>query len=185
MRAHSRAGFTVTEILVAIAVFAVVAGAITPIVVKQIERARKARALQDIATLAESIHTFRQDVKDYPDRRGGVSRGVGYLLSDGDAPSGLGKWKGPASDVAGHLVENTPEGSPYPTTGVAIWSGPYLPRSPADPWGRAYAVSVAGIRGDSGLRGWILSAGPNGRVETDDGDEEIPDGSDDVGWRIR
>ena len=54
---------------------------------------------------------------------------------------------------------------------VAAWNGPYVNSDPIDPWGRAYVLSVKGMRGGAGARGWILSAGPNGRIETDDGDE--------------
>lgn len=178
-------GFTITEILIAVAVMAILAGALAPLAVKQITRAQRARALREVSTLAESVHTFRRDVKAFPDRSGGAQGAVGYLLTAGTAPTGLASWQGPSGLAADHLVNNSPSGSNYPTTGVAAWNGPYLPNNPTDPWGNAYAISVAGMRGDGSLRGWVLSAGPNGVLETDDGSAQIAASSDDLGWRLR
>lgn len=62
--------------------------------------------------------------------------------------------------------------------GVDHWSGPYLDDLPPDPWGRAFVVTVAGFP-DARQRVWILSAGPNGRLETTSRDH-APHG-DDIG----
>jgi hypothetical protein len=73
-------------------------------------------------------------------------------------------------------VRNDPNGdglvnaSDYPRTGRG-WQGPYVARLGLDPWGNAYIVSVGAMQ-SGGLpvaprtRGWILSAGPNGILDT-------------------
>ncbi|MCP3979496.1 MAG: prepilin-type N-terminal cleavage/methylation domain-containing protein [bacterium] len=178
-------GFTLTEILVALAVLTILVGSLTPVAIHQIGRAREARALEEIGALAEAVHSFRQDVKSFPDRKGGKPQKLGYLLTDGKKPKGLGSWSGPSGSIAQHLIENNPAGKDYETSGLAAWRGPYIAKDPADPWGRAYVLAVSGFRNQVGARGWILSAGPNGVLETDDGDTEIAASSDDLGWRLR
>lgn len=184
-RGSGSSGYTLSEIVVTLAVITILAGSLAPLVAHQVSRARRARALRDIAAIAQAVQAFREDVRAWPDRSGGSSGVLGYLLTAGTAPGGLGGWQGPAGRTAQHLVDNDPPGTDYPETGNTAWRGPYLPNDPTDPWGHAYVLSVAGMRGDSGVRGWILSAGPNGVLETDDGDDAIPAGSDDIGWRLR
>ncbi len=178
-------GYTLSEIVVTLAIVTILAGTLAPLVTHQVAKARRARALRDIAAIAQAIQAFRQDVRSFPDRSGGSPGVLGYLLTAGAAPGGLGSWQGPAGRTARHLVDNDPPGADYPESGSTAWRGPYLPNDPVDPWGHAYVVSVAGMRGDAGVRGWILSAGPDGVLQTDDGDDAIPAGSDDVGWRLR
>ncbi|ANM31215.1 hypothetical protein ABI59_19000 [Acidobacteria bacterium Mor1] len=178
-------GYSVSEMIVVIAVMAVLAGALAPVGLGQLSKARKARALEEIGKLSEAVVAFRKDVKTFPDRRNGNSARVGRLLTAGDTPQRAGRWAGPAGDAADHLIDNTPTGAPYPTDGSHAWRGPYLAGDLTDPWGNAYVISVAGLRGEAGSNGWILSAGPDGRLDTDDGDASIPADSDDLGVRLR
>jgi len=179
-------GVTLSEIILGLAVLAVLSGALAPLVFQQIAKARLARAERDIAALAEAVTTFREDLKTYPDRSGGTPAVLGYLLTTGSTPGGIASWAGPAGSVAAHLLSNVPpNGAAYPTTGSVAWRGAYITEENADPWGRAYVISTAGMRGDTGIFGWIISAGPNGILETDDGDAEISSNSDDLGIRLR
>ncbi len=59
----------------------------------------------------------------------------------------------------------------------AAWKGPYLDAVPIDPWGRSYLVNLRAIR--SGDRLWVISAGPDGVVETNPRDVVLA--GDDVG----
>jgi len=54
-----------------------------------------------------------------------------------------------------------------------LWRGPYFSRRGLDPWGRSYVIFLQGIREvafdptfDTPFKMWILSAGPNGKLET-------------------
>lgn len=92
-----------------------------------------------------------------------------------------------------HVVLNNPNadatigeaGKDYTTTGSRRWKGPYVSRLGVDPWGNAYIVSIGAMEADGSLivanaKGWIISAGPNGVLETE------PDGTvlggDDIGF---
>ncbi|MCB7129992.1 MAG: hypothetical protein J3T61_10700, partial [Candidatus Brocadiales bacterium] len=65
------------------------------------------------------------------------------------------------------------------------WDGPYLSGPRPDPWGNKYLALVQGMRdgeqagGSTDVFGWVLSTGPNGKLETDDDSGEL--GGDDSG----
>lgn len=78
------------------------------------------------------------------------------------------------SNIFNHLVVNDPVDSvttadtDYPTS---KWKGPYISRLGPDPWGSPYVIHVgamekSGQPGKSGGKGWIISAGPNGTLDT-------------------
>lgn len=83
-------------------------------------------------------------------------------------------------DGDGNIGETT-SGEDYPST----WGGPYLTEPKPDPWGNMYIVLVQGIRdgvqaeGSADVYGWVISAGPNGRIETEDSSTDL--GGDDIG----
>lgn len=83
-------------------------------------------------------------------------------------------------DEDGNIGETT-NGEDYPAT----WSGPYLTEPKPDPWGNRYVVLVQGIRdgvqagGSVAVYGWVISAGPNGKIETEDSGAVL--GGDDIG----
>lgn len=106
-----------------------------------------------------------------------------------DAATGSGNWDLTANDEAtparnngaNHLALNDPDvsGTPnestdYRTTSRLKWKGPYLGRLSLDPWGKTFiayvgAMEASGkkVSGASGQHsGWILSAGPNGSLDT-------------------
>lgn len=71
--------------------------------------------------------------------------------------------------IENHLISNTPGGASanaYVTTGKIAWKGPYVPSIPADPWGNKYLVNIG--KADPGVSKavWVISAGPNGNLET-------------------
>ena len=84
----------------------------------------------------------------------------------------------------GTLGATTPSGDYRDGAGTgpkADWKGPYIERMRrTDPWGRNYLVYVEGMHTGHALKaGWVLSAGPNLRVDTKTSDA-APQG-DDIG----
>jgi hypothetical protein len=95
-----------------------------------------------------------------------------------------------------HLVKNMPSGltttdtTKYATTGRFSWRGPYLEKLSEDPWGNRYLVNIKnGSPSDTPAKVvWVLSAGPNGIIETkpnDLTDSGPVTGGDDTAVRIR
>lgn len=171
-RSTSRSGgFTLIEILVAVAILAILSAALTPLVVKYLNDARRARALSDSQTIGQAILAFNLDTGRWPvnndgDTAGELSRLVGLPLAqinaanipDGAGAPGAGNWDGGGNGgVAGaledHLIGNARTGlSPiYNPSATAPeppgWNGPYLKAVPLDPWGQPYVCNVRYLDG--------------------------------------
>ncbi len=84
----SDAGYTLTEMLVVIAIIALIAAVLTPAVIGQLGRARAKTAQMQLETVAAGVETFRSDVGRYPTRQEGLQA----LLAE---PAGVTGWTGP------------------------------------------------------------------------------------------
>ena len=111
----ARAGYTLTEMLVVIAIISLIAAVLTPGLINQMSRARAKTAQLQLETLASSVESFRSDVGRYPSEE----EGVGALLKE---PAGVEGWVGPylrdrkaVDDPWGHPViyHLTDEGSHF------------------------------------------------------------------------
>jgi prepilin-type N-terminal cleavage/methylation domain-containing protein len=92
-------GFTLAEILVALALMAVLAAVLLPTVAGQILKGDASRTTQDLSAIRSAAEQFLADVHRYPGKYGQLSKAI--LTSDQDIlganyTSGLvTKWKGP------------------------------------------------------------------------------------------
>lgn len=169
----NKAGFTLIEVLVAVAVVAIMAAALTPMVIKYLNDGRRARALSDSQSMGQSILAFNIDTGQWPvnndanqNDNGELSRLVGLpaaQITAANIPNGAGapganNWDGGGfGGVAGaledHLVRNQTaavnplyaiSNSPPEPPG---WNGPYLQTIPLDPWGRPYVCNIRYLSG--------------------------------------
>ena len=101
-----------------------------------------------------------------------------------------------------HVVANNPNangtvneaGIDYKTT---KWRGPYIAKLGEDPWGSTYIIHIGAMQKNgcpvgstgtapaytapaTGRQGWIISAGPDGNLDTDDTATQL--GGDDLGY---
>jgi general secretion pathway protein G len=112
---HTKAGFTLIELIVVIAVIAVLTGIIVPVVGSMLEEARATRARSEVKVLAEAILTLYKDTTFWPQD---------VSISSIDA------WNHSRNALLGRPTPN----SLYPG-----WKGPYiLRRVEVDPWGTPY-----------------------------------------------
>jgi len=91
-----------------------------------------------------------------------------------------------------HLITNTPNSAgtarAYIATGKNAWKGPYLPSIPSDPWGNKYLVNIGKTDPSVSKGVWVISAGPNGNLETASdasNTSSISAGGDDIIARVR
>lgn len=105
-----RAGFTLVEIIVAVAIVAIMAGAITPLAYREITRAREEATLNELAGLQQGLLEFYEDTGRFPTE----AEGLAALLTD----PGAGGWQGPY--VGGD------RGDPVAETTTDAWGGTYL-----------------------------------------------------------
>jgi len=201
-------GFTMIEMAIVLAIIAVLAAVLTPIVSNYIDQSRVGKAQSDARTIGEAISRFEQDVGRYPMFTSGAGQlqdsgaNVVTLRSSGSLPSesSVTAWTSNAptdADCAASCQFDTLQnqlltnGPSYPTT-LSLskpfnWKGPYLDPG-SDPWNNMYLVNIIHCKSSSASACFVLSAGPNGRVETAFGiskNSSITPGGDDILYRIR
>jgi len=124
-----RSGFTLIEIVIAVAIVAIMAGSIAPFVFRNIERAREEATLRELAALRDGMLEFYEDTGRFPTELEGVMA----LVND---PTVTG-WSGPY--VGGE------SGDPAVEVTTDSWGNTYqYDLSPTtDPAGTAQAVVVS------------------------------------------
>ncbi len=191
-----RAGFTLIEVIIAVALVAIMAVAIAPPLVQNIKNGKVTRAQSDTQTIGTAILSFYKDVGDWPTASPGgsyLARLVGNSTQGGGnngIPAGSGSvigssnWRdfGQSGTLAEYLIRNKTTGgtSLYPASRNPMsepgWNGPYLAEITMDPWGSPYMVNIRYAR--PAMAGTstenfdmhnllVLSAGPNRRFETE------------------
>lgn len=81
-------GYTLTEILVVMAIIGLIAAVLTPALLGQLGRARAKTALLQLESVAAAVEMFRSDTGRYPTN----SEGLNALLSQ---PANAEGWQGP------------------------------------------------------------------------------------------
>jgi prepilin-type N-terminal cleavage/methylation domain-containing protein len=168
-------GFTLIEVIVAIAVVAILAGIITPSVIKHLDDSKRSRAQNDCLVIGSALGSFYKDIGRWPTMNAAGAATVVLLVSQGNTPTidtGVATWNTATTNanvdlLSNHLSANTPKSQtanlyPVPPNALA-WQGPYQTDFPADPWGNRYAVNIGNIAGNAV---WVLSAGPDGKIQT-------------------
>jgi len=189
-------GFTLVEMAVALAIIGILAAVLVPVMSNYVDQGRLARAQSDVKAIGDSIVNFEHDVGRYPmfkdqslplqDGNANIYRldGPGNLPTDNTA-SWFANTSGNLSD---QLTTNLPG---WPTSASPskpfTWKGPYLDPM-ADPWGNRYIVNIINARSTSTNACFVISAGPNGQIDTNFNISEngtVTAGSDDILWRIK
>lgn len=201
-------GFTLIEMVVVLAVVAILAAILTPTIAKNIQDAKLTRATNECQVIGAAIASFFKDVGRWP-----TSDGAAATLPDvltlihggaGDDPAattGGAAWDkdtaaATTSTLELHLVTNDPGGdgvgtgndyTPWSDATKMGWNGPYIGEIKADPWGIYYACNIANAYDSpNALGSWVISFGVNRDAETvfatPVADTTL--GGDDVGVRI-
>lgn len=220
-RLGNAGGFTLIELVVVLAVITLLAAILTPLVTRYIEDARIQRAQTEVKVIAGAIMKFEQDLGRFPFFTLGAGtlreadQDVVVLQGPGSMPTPMGTTGSNANwteasvtgckaatcvrdELANQLIKNAPGGvttSPYPTARAEgkpfVWRGPYLDKLENDSWGNSYLVNIQNVRSDVDAPAFVLSAGPNGKVETAFADttggrkQNLVPGGDDIIYRIR
>lgn len=190
MRKRNEKGFTLIEVVVVVAVIAILAAVLTPYITKYIDDSKVAKARNEVQVIAAAVTNAYKDLGRWPNRQN-AGANYGGLYTGAAAPTAAlfgtaTGWAAPAQFNAldTHLVTN---GHTYPTTGDTRWAGPYAATLPVDPWGRPYVINAANFTSAvvPPVPTWVLSAGPNGVVETNIAAATTATGGDDIGFRVR
>ncbi|MBI5633651.1 MAG: type II secretion system protein GspG [Nitrospirae bacterium] len=180
MKLREQKGFTLIEVIVVAGIIAILAGILVPLIFKEIDESKITRASADVKSISAAMLVFKKDTGAWPMMDGGCAPNVTFLSGSGNLPADLaamGYDTGVASSYDSHL--STDVGGCYTN-----WKGSYMAVVAKDPWGNSY-VTNANAFAVAGQPVWIISAGPNGILETPTNSAAVADGIDDVGVRIK
>jgi prepilin-type N-terminal cleavage/methylation domain-containing protein len=187
----SNRGFTLLEMAVVLAIIAILAAILTPIVTGYIDQARNARANEDVDKIAQSFNLHYRDTGRYPVWDTTAAANTGTTPSKNCLVSGTGV----AALPAGGVNDASWAGGTAPCTGANIgliraylninslgvatgsvpngqvaYRGPYLDGLDAtDPWGQPYVVTSSWLAvsgAQAAFWAFAVSAGPNGQLDT-------------------
>ena len=177
MKRNNSKGFTLIEVIVVAGIIAILASILIPLVLKEIDESRITKAQADVRSILTSIVVFKKDTAQWPNMDNGCAQSVTLLQGDGKVPNltGMGYDTSVSSSMNDHLPADA--NSCYNN-----WKGPYIARVTADPWGNSYIINADGFL-IANQPVWILSAGPNGQVETPTFSQTLL--GDDIGLRLK
>jgi general secretion pathway protein G len=130
IRTGSKAGYSLVEMLVALAILALIAGIAGPKAISFLSRSKTKTAELQIQELGTALELYYLDTGRYPSEADGLQALV-------TAPSSENLWNGPYLENAGSLVDP--------------WERPYLYRSPGTNGEYdIYSLGRDGAKGGSG-----------------------------------
>lgn len=185
----NKRGFTLIEMVVVLAVIAVLAAILFPTIAKHISDAKITRVVNEEQVITAAIMMLYKDTGKWPNTNaagatgptgnsdrlltGAVGDPIAATAAAG-SQTGAVNWGafGDSRQLRNFLFINDPDtnGTPdgvgdYPTAGEFSWRGPYLDKDTfLDPWGNQYVISSRYLPPNAGVvianhRVLILSAG--------------------------
>ncbi len=166
-RQLDRRGFTLIEIVIAVAIVAIFAAAISPMVFRHLEDAKITRAKSETETISTAILSYYKDTGRWPftNANGPAGNTIDRVVSASNVSTIVGTGAGPGAtnwgtygtvkNLGDYLYFNNPDddssatglnadeaGQDWASTGTSAWKGPYLDNYDlTDPWGNAYVIS--------------------------------------------
>jgi hypothetical protein len=144
-----------------------------------LDQSRIARAQADVRTLADAIKLYNRDTGRWPVYASSTDYNNDLVLggeseigtSVGTAPAAGALWLlTPGASLATTALnfyvnsDQTNVGSTaFPKAG---FRGPYVSSVESDPWGNEYLLNAANLAKSSSSHAYVISAGPNGKLET-------------------
>ncbi|MGH7166058.1 MAG: type II secretion system protein [Nitrospiraceae bacterium] len=184
-----RAGFTLIELILVVAVVAILAAILVPTVFSILDDSAITKGKADVKAIAGAIAKFRDDTGEFPTRDADGAVGPPYdevnLLYSGTVPPLIADFSpSPGVDFNCTTATNcetfqfpfiTNSGTNvYSTLSTAKkrWKGPYLSDNTTDEFDDPYIVYVRRLRTAGAVtaeRAWIVFAGQNKLYETTPG----------------
>lgn len=163
----ARGGFTLVELVIVIAIIALLSGIVIPVVASQVDDAKRTRALEDMDTIARAFSSFRTHTSRWPssgsqvpavqDTTSGNDEFLGFRCLYANGQNLLG-WKGP------YLNDGVMVGNDMQAAIAATHDAPG--GGLVDPWGQPYRVyRFAQTAGNGGMIA-LLCRGADGQFNS-------------------
>ncbi|MCE9594293.1 MAG: type II secretion system protein GspG [Planctomycetes bacterium] len=158
-----RSGFSAVELVAATAIVLILAGVVVPAIGAKFDKAREARAITRMKTVAQAFNTYHAHTGVWPsngtfDPSATTSEELLDYTCLYARPAGVAEWRGP------YLTEGFVEGSSARVAKVGV-AGPAL--GVVDPWDRPFAVHSFARGYDSGHGALVLVCrGANGVLDS-------------------
>ncbi len=176
-------GFTLIEIVVVLAIIAVIAAFLTPMLFDYLKESKVSRGKADVRNIAASIANFNRDLQVYPIYKTNTSQANASVLVlhtlEGNQATATDEfvtgWIAVANTTTIQTLDNALQAGKLADGTILYsavvkkpgeWKGPYMTDFKADPWGNKYYVSTEGLHPGLTHAAFVLSAGPNGTIET-------------------
>jgi len=129
----SEAGYSLMEVLIAVAIIAALTAIVAPRLFERLETSRKTAALSQISMIKTGLDVLRLDLGRYPTDEEGLS------LLVADARTSVSGWNGPYIDSSAVPIDP--------------WGNAYQYSANPDPLiqGRVYSYGADGASGGSGI----------------------------------
>ena len=182
-----RAGFTLIELILVVAVVAILAAILVPTVFSILDDSAVTKGKADVKAIAAAIVKFRDDTGEYPTRDADVALPAGEvnLLYSGTVAPVAADFSPALGGVfdcttatncetfAFPFITNSGTNA-YPSVATAKkrWKGPYLSENAPDEFDDPYIVYVRRLRTTGAVtteRAWVVFAGQNKLYETTPG----------------
>ncbi len=182
-----RAGFTLIELVLVVAVVAILAAILVPTVFSILDDSAITKGKADVKAVAGAIAKFRDDTGEYPTRDADVASGEVNLLYSGtvapvaaDFSPSLGGGDPFNCATATNceafafpfITNSGTNAYPSASTLKKRWKGPYLSDNTPDEFDTPYIVYVRRLRGTGAVtteRAWVVFAGQNRVYDTTPG----------------
>jgi prepilin-type N-terminal cleavage/methylation domain-containing protein len=182
-----REGFTLIELILVVAVVAILAAILVPTVFSILDESAVTKGQADVKALAGSMVKFRSDLGEFPTRdASGAANAEVNLLYSGTAAPGLTDFSpnlggGDPFNCATAtncetmefpFLTNSSTLNAYSASGKKQWKGPYISENSVDEFNTPYIAYVRRLRRSGAVtteRAWVVFAGENQVYETTPG----------------
>jgi len=192
-RNRKQRSVSLIEVTVALFVGATVTGGIAPSTWRFLGKHKVERAELEMAEIRNAVVAFQERTGRVGFATNGAvaegdSESVALLVGDGGTPEASDgdsePWTrrvdyGRVDFLSNHLIENSPGAKT--ANAYSVWAGTYRRSTLSpDPWGNRYMVNVRHLSEQNGCDVVVLSAGPDGKVDTAFSTGNVVAGGDDL-----
>lgn len=175
MKMKDSRGVTMIEMVVVLAIIAILAAILTPMITGYVDRARLNAAKSDLNNIAAAATQFATDAKFWPiyiatpANPNDETNVYSTLRSEGIEPTfnatATGWTAAVTSGSSATMASVLNDPAKYVLTGSAKFRGPYLEFG-SDPWGGRYYLTALNLMPSGVNVAYVISSGPDQEIDT-------------------